>query len=332
MRAASVSSNELLTLLGESAPAQAPLVLEGVPVVRILRAPPLTQYLDELRMALGERNVYAVGTVRSWADGDYIKTRDGWVKTVMPQKAAGVDDKVVLGPGDVISHEDYTKNMQSTVTQLQGLLDKGTLPGTLEDQIDAAKSVVAKHKKRFPKFMQSLQDAAPEGAEVSGRVKTFQSALGKLIVKPKYKTAEGLQDTTGTRIVCNSTDDVKSTVENLKKKYKVISEDDYISKPLGSMKYRSHHLIVEDEDGTAKEIQVRTKNQDAFGHWAHESYKPTTDAKREAIEKHSDEITKYAADMSDWLAAQDEGREPGERPAAPQVVKDVFGEIGAHPH
>lgn len=303
------------------------LVLEGVRVVRVIRGSALIEALDAVRELLGERG-YDIGTVRSWQGGDYIKTRDGWVRTTMPKKADG--DRVVLGPGDVISHADYTRNMQSTVNGLQTMLSNGRLPGTLESQIETAKTVVAQHNKAFPRFMQSLKDAAPPGSEVTGRVKTFQSALGKLLVKPKYQTAAGLQDTTGTRVVAETTDDVRSTVENLKKQYKVISEDDYITNPLGAMKYRSYHLIVEDSDGTAKEIQVRTKNQDAFGHWAHESYKPTTDAKREAIEKHADEIMAYAAAMSDWLAAKDEGREPGERPKAPQVVKDVFGEIHEH--
>ena len=323
--------DELLALVREADArlkrAPSPLVLEGVRVTRVIRGPSMLEALDALRDLLGELS-YEIGTVRTWKGGDFIKTRDGWVRTVMPKKADG--DRVVLGPGDVISHEDYARNMQSTVTNIQGMIADGRLPGTLESQIDAAKDAVSKHKKAFPRFMKSLQDAAPPGSEVSGRVKTFQSALGKLVVKPKYKTAAGLQDTTGTRVVCESTADVKSTVENLKKQYKVLAEDDYISNPLGSMKYRSHHLIVEDSDGTAKEIQVRTKNQDAFGHWAHESYKPTTDAKREAIEKHADEIMAYAAAMSDYLAAKDEGREPGDRPRAPQVVKDVFGEIHEH--
>ena len=324
--------SELQALVrGAAAPISQPLPevthLEGVAILKVIHASPLVQYLDEMRSLLGEKNVYPVGTVRTWGAGDFIKTRDGWVRTVLPKREG---DRVVLGPGDTITKQQYTANMQGSVDKVKGLLDNGTLPGTFESQLSDAKEVTKAHQKRFPAFMQSLKDAAPAGSEVSGRVKTYQSVLGKLVAKPKYKTAKGLQDVTGTRIVTASAKDVASTVANLKKKYKVIAEDDYISKPLGDMKYRSHHLIVEDEDGAAKEIQVRTKNQDAFGHWAHESYKPTTPEKREAIEKHAPEIMEYAAAMSDWLAAQDEGRDPGEKPKAPKVVKDVFGEIGAH--
>jgi len=295
------------------------------PVTLRIVASPFTQWLDEARMVLGEKG-FDIGTVRSWKDGDYIKTKDGWVKTVAPTKQ---DGKVLLGPGDTITKEDYLKNTQSSTDKIREMLGTGALPGTFEEQLGMANTVVKKHRARFAPFSADLQNAAPPGATVSGRVKTLQSVLGKLTVKPKYKNAEGLQDVTGMRIVCDNAKDVQSTVENLKKKFTVVAEDDYINHPLGAMHYRSHHLIVRDVEGTDKEVQVRTKRQDTFGHFAHEAYKPTTEAKRAAIEAHSKEIEAYAAAVSDHFAKLDNG-EPSEEPVAPAVVRDTFGAIDTH--
>lgn len=278
--------------------------------------------------ALEERAALPIGTVRTWRTGNFVKTVDGWKRTLSPKKAKS--GKVVLGPGDEIDAADYTENLRHSVDAVHALVKTGALPGSLAGQIDTAKKTLKTHKASYKRFEKSLQDAAPPGSVVSGRVKTFQSLLGKLALKPKYKDARGMQDITGTRVVCNNASDVASTVANLKKKYKVIAEDDYIANPKGDMKYRSHHLVVEDEDGQAKEIQVRTKRQDAFGHWAHESYKPVTEAKRQAIEKHAPEIAAYAAATSDYLAALDEGRTPGPKPKAPKIVTDTFGEIDTH--
>lgn len=308
------------------------------PVVKRIYAPAWVQWLDEAREMLGERG-FPVGTVRTWKGDDFIKTRDrGWVPAEKPDRAG---DAVVQGPGDTIGHKDYLKNMERSAGAVKAHVDAGTLPHTFEHQVKTANTVVAKHKARFGKFMDALKDAAPKGADVSGRVKTVQSTLGKLALKPKYKTAEGMQDVTGTRIVCNDTAEVKKTVENLKKRFKVVGEDDYITspkkgdvdkktgKPSEGMHYRSHHLIVQDDDGSEKEIQVRTKRQDTFGHFAHEAYKPTTPEKRAAIEQHGDEIEKYARDVSDHFARLDNG-EQSEEPEAPEIVKKTFGKIEHH--
>jgi ppGpp synthetase/RelA/SpoT-type nucleotidyltranferase len=142
-----------------------------------------------------------------------------------------------------------------------------------------------------------------------------------MVEKPHYTTADKLQDGTGMRVVHGTVEEVKATVAKIRAKYKVIEEDDYIAKPKGD--YRSHHLIIEGPGKLAMEIQVRTKNQDAFGDWCHDVYKPVT-KKQAKVQKHP-EVISYARDISAYFWALDTGAEPPPKPPCTKVVSDAFG-------
>jgi ppGpp synthetase/RelA/SpoT-type nucleotidyltranferase len=163
---------------------------------------------------------------------------------------------------------------------------------------------------------------ADADATVTGRVKKLDSILSKLEKKPKYGTADRLQDTTGMRIVARDTASVLEHIERVKAEYEIVGEpDDYITKPQESG-YRSWHAIVKGGDGQEMEIQIRTPNQNDWAVWAHDAYKPQTAAQAELAQ--SPEVGEYAHAMSEWMARQDAGEDPGPRPRASWKIQAIF--------
>jgi ppGpp synthetase/RelA/SpoT-type nucleotidyltranferase len=172
--------------------------------------------------------------------------------------------------------------------------------------------------------LSALQELAPPGASVKGRVKDLESAVGKIARKPKYGTATKLQDVTGTRVIMDTIDEVKATVNKIKAKYDIVEEDDYISEALNG--YRSHHLIAKDENGLEFEIQVRTKNQNTWADWAHDMYKPVNPAQEKAMAESSEEINDFKMRMSAFFYAKDDPKAPSvAKPKCPESVKVSFG-------
>jgi ppGpp synthetase/RelA/SpoT-type nucleotidyltranferase len=167
----------------------------------------------------------------------------------------------------------------------------------------------------------------PDGAKVKGRVKEVKSALGKLVRKPKYKTADRLQDGTGMRVIAKDTKMLEQSIESLKKHYKVIESDDYVTTPLQGDKglgYRSFHAIIEDDDGLQKEIQLRTPNQNMHADWCHDVYKPVTPEQDAAMKQHADTIAQYARDMGNFFHKIDSGTKPPPPPPCPEPVQKHF--------
>lgn len=193
-----------------------------------------------------------------------------------------------------------------------------------------ATEFLAKHAASLEASVADMKRLAPEGAKVSGRVKDVASAIEKVARKPKYGTVDKLQDGTGMRVIVSSTDGVEATVANIKKKYRVVAEDDYISKPQEGG-YRSHHLIIEGADGLQKEVQVRTQNEHAWAEWAHNSvYKPHTDEQKAALADPAfrDKVTRYAEAMSQHFYDLDRGRgSSASEPQIPPEVERVFGRM-----
>lgn len=201
-------------------------------------------------------------------------------------------------------------------------------PGTsVEQHVKIADAFLTKHAENLEQSMGRLQEIMPSGAKVKGRVKELKSALGKLVRKPKYQTADRLQDGTGMRVIAQDTATLKTAVDQIRKKYKIVSEDDYISAPLEGEKglgYRSHHFIIEDKDGLQKEIQVRTPNQNTHADWCHDVYKPVSPAQEAAMKEHSDQIAQYARDMGHFFEKVDKAEKPGSPPDCPPPVKQYF--------
>ena len=283
-----------------------------------------------------EEKALPVGTTRKWADGNmYKKLGPGnWqpvpkgggspsgpaAAPAKPAAAAAPAPAAAPATPAATERPDAALDPRGAIAHS---IKSGELRGTVEEHARIAGEFLGKHSKSLNRFMGSLSELAPKDAKVKARVKDVESALGKLARKPKYGDATKLQDGTGARVICHSIDEVKSTVEKLKKKYKVVNEDDYITKPQGD--YRSHHLIVEDDDGLQKEIQVRTENQNTFADWSHNVYKPHTREQSDTLRSSGKEIGAYSKAMGDYLFDQDSGKRVGDKPPCPPPVKAYFG-------
>ncbi len=192
---------------------------------------------------------------------------------------------------------------------------------TAEEHVDIAERFLSKHASELPSTLDRVTKLCTSSVEVTGRVKSLESALGKLIRKPKYQTADKLQDGTGLRVLCKDMGDVKENVKRLQKAFKVIEEEDYITKPKEGG-YRSWHMIVEDRDGLQKEIQIRTPNQHVWAEWCHDIYKPQTDEQSAAVAKFKPVLDEYAEKIGEYFAAVDSGRKPDKKPDCPEPVKN----------
>ena len=224
--------------------------------------------------------------------------------------------------------QEYLQKMVGTVNALNAAIEKGVLSGTLSEHVRIAKKFIAKHNTNFESSMgqmtQAIQTAGVTNITVTGRTKALESTLGKLVRKPKYGTADKLQDGTGMRVVCKSVQDVRKAVAAVRAKYEVVEEDNYIDTPQGD--YRSHHLIIRDEDGLQKEIQIRTGNQNIWADWFHDVYKPMTPEQLEAAEQHIDILNDYASKMAEYFWQVDQGKDPGAMPNCPNVIAQTpFG-------
>lgn len=220
--------------------------------------------------------------------------------------------------------DDKKKKARRAASVQPAKVEYGKLPPgkTATEHIEIANQFLDKHRTAFPLALDSLMQLAGPGAKVKGRVKALESALGKMVEKPHYTTADKLQDGTGMRVVHQTVDEVKATVARIRAKYKVLEEDDYIAKPKGD--YRSHHLIIEGPGKLAMELQVRTANQDTFGDWCHDVYKPVN-AKQAAVQKHP-EVTTYAREISNHFWALDTGAaEVPPKPPCTKIVSEAFG-------
>ena len=240
------------------------------------------------------------------------------------------DEKCVTT--DAPEKADKASGAIADYTALGSLIDSGKLKGTIEEHNKIAKNFIAKHKASLKETLDDIKGLAPEGAYVKGRAKTVASAVGKLARKPKYGTADKLQDGSGFRVVLQSVSEVDKVAEGLKKKYKVVEEDRYIDKSNGEgtpadFGYRSHHLIIETPDGLQKEIQVRTDNQNKHAEWCHDAYKPQTDAQRAVIAEHEDDVRDYAIAMGKYFYDLDSGKKPAKKPVPTKEVEAAFGSL-----
>lgn len=271
-------------------------------------------------------------------DGTYT-VMDGNSTTAMARAAKWKNIVATVAPADSKddgAHDspkkDEPKAAASSVgDSIPGLADavkSGKLGSkTVEEHVAIGEKFLGEHAKNLSKSLSRLEGLMPEGVKVKGRVKTLESALGKLVRKPKYGTVDKLQDGTGMRVIAKDTAVLEKSIAALKKNYKVVAEDDYISKPLGGetgLGYRSYHAIIEDEDGLQKEVQLRTPNQNTHADWCHDVYKPVNAEQERAMKENADEIAKYARDMGDFFEKVDKAEKPGSQPPCPPPVKQYF--------
>ncbi len=208
--------------------------------------------------------------------------------------------------------------------EFEAAVAAGKFRGSFEQHVRIAKSELTAHDADRGALVESLGELSGGKGKVKARTKKLDSVLGKMLRKPKYKDASMLQDLTGARIVHENVADVKKTVAAIRRKYKVVDEDNYIDTPLGD--YRSWHLIIE-HNGKQKEIQVRTGNQDTFADWAHDIYKTQTPAQDAAMKTNAPEIETYSKQGAAFFWAADSGRSlhPPHPPPCTRLVKNAFG-------
>lgn len=285
--------------------------------------------VEDLESLIQERAGYKPGTRRVWGKYEFEKQRDGKWKKVGKARAGGAGAapsapaQKAAAPAEG-GGKDAKKTMPEVLAKLRPVAEKLPQPPPLEKHVEIAQDIIDKHKGSLKAKLDALKELSPPGADIKGRVKELESAVGKVARKPKYGTAKGLQDVTGTRVITDSIDKVIDTVNKIKKKYEIVDEDDYISEAKDG--YRSHHLIARDENGLEFEIQVRTENQNKWADWAHDIYKPVNEAQEQVIKDHAEEIDKYRLLSSAYFYSQDNPKvEKVDKPKCPEVVKNSFG-------
>lgn len=244
-------------------------------------------------------------------------------------------------PGD-----DKPKKVKSKLSDSKQAALKAKLGDTIngksfEEQLEITEAAISQHEPGLKSLMDTLLDMAGGGeptvsepypgvtelntgsVRVSGRTKAVESAMAKLTRKPDlYPTADQLTDCTGARVTVGSIDEVKANVQKVKDRYEVVREEDYISSPKGD--YRSHHLIIRDDDGLLKEVQIRTENQDSWANWFHDIYKPRNAEQKQWVTQYGDTLNSYASEMSEYFFAVDQGEQIA-KPDCPEPVQVTFG-------
>ncbi len=170
-------------------------------------------------------------------------------------------------------------------------------------------------------------------ADISSRTKTRYSMVEKLGRKDKYKSVDDIKDITGIRIIVNHLDDITidgGVIDAIRGKYNVVEQQNYIDHPQPNG-YRSYHLTIKDaETGRPVEIQVRTKNQDAWALWSYDlTYKPKSKTFQELSLADKETVRQYQSDVSDYLYTLDQDR-TATKPECPDLITQVvkcFGEV-----
>jgi ppGpp synthetase/RelA/SpoT-type nucleotidyltranferase len=275
---------------------------------------------------------FPIGTIRKWKKGAVVKVGENPIKWISDSpKARKLAKKKETQLKLDSTLQVFKKALGAGEVEVTGGKGKSMVPfGTpgmsFRDYVRETNDQRKAHQKRLNGLMGELGEMAPEGGEVRGRIKTKESILGKMIRKPdEYKRPSDLDDITGTQIIANSIKDVNEAISNVKKRYKVVEEEDLIKKPRGD--YRSVHFVIEDDDGQRKELQVRTRNQDTFANWSHNVYKPFNKVQEKALRENKEEIKMFSKRMSDFFFADDMGKNPPPppRPKCSKAISMSFG-------
>ncbi|MAH50103.1 hypothetical protein CMI37_30060 [Candidatus Pacearchaeota archaeon] len=168
-----------------------------------------------------------------------------------------------------------------------------------------------------------------KGAKVESRVKSLPSIVKKL----KKKNVEGtyttkdFQDAMGARVTFKTLPELKKAVGKIKKDFKVIEVEDYITSPKGG--YRSYHFVIE-EKGKPIELQFRTPGQTKWADWMHDTLydNPKNTAKRLGKEGF-ESAENYAQDVSEYYRRTEEG-EKLKIPEVPSIIRKQVLSVEEH--
>lgn len=177
--------------------------------------------------------------------------------------------------------------------------DDHTLPSKLADVSD-----------EFSEFVISLKQLFPNGVAISYRQKKLSSLIGKL--KERNRKLEALTlrrvaDIGGARLVFGCRQDIAAAVVKAKSTYKIVSEEDYYSRPK-PRGYRSYHITINYKD-LLVEIQLRTIGVEIWSIWDHDLlYKNNQTIIDLVGPKKLDEFNSYSKQFIDYVAQVEEGR------------------------
>ena len=123
--------------------------------------------------------------------------------------------------------------------------------------------------------VETLDEKAPEGADIYARTKTPYSILKKLVEKRMLDPKRGLTDMIGTTIAVDNQKELEQVRDKIDGGLlgKVLDRDDFYKTPNAG--YRAYHYIVEYK-GVPVEVQLKTKNMKKLHEVSHEAYKNGT--------------------------------------------------------
>ncbi len=267
-------------------------------------------------------------------DGTY-SVEDGNSTTAIARKHGWKEIPVEVVPQSDKGKTAFKEHkIQSALDDIKDLQNDGKLPKdvSLEKHREIAEKELEKHNASLEKFRSNLQKVT--GVEFMGRTKELDSALGKVVRKPKYGTVDKLQDLTGVRTVTSSVKQSKEVAARLAKEYNVPAkniEEKLTPEQVREGGYRAIHMIVRDHDGLEKEVQIQTERQRAFQKWSHDVYKPQTAEQEAAVGTeskpgpHRKEALAYGDAVSLHFYQRDLGEESQMPPEPHPVIAKVFG-------
>ena len=172
--------------------------------------------------------------------------------------------------------------------------------------VDAFKTAFEETKSWQEKFL------AGGAEEYAGRLKDETSLLTKMNGRFANRSLETVGDIVGNRCICKNAQEQKRLVNYIYENCIILEHDDSVEGTLRADGYRAHHFTLQSSDGRLIELQVKTPNQQTYSGFTHRIYKSPL--------KSDPDVLKYTKELSDYIYEVDSGREPKNRPQAPEKL------------
>ncbi len=320
--------------------------------------------LTDWESFLFEGTRYPVGTVRDWKrGGKTVKMKKVGHKEWVPVAKVEKEAVHEMASAEAKLTSLYGKKT-AVIDGKELELDPELTSKTLDEHLSIAKDFLGKHDTVLAENLDMLKDLFPEAqvygrvktvasalTKLVRKPSHFVSAQeslgawGDLLAeaegarkKKGYATARDLDDGGGMRAVFKTVQEVEAAVKKLKAQFGkqcsskqdegpcIVSEDDYLgdsNPPNKNYPYRSYHLVIR-RKGLNQEVQLRTKNQDRWGDWYHDAYKPRTPEQKAFFEANKPMVNDYARDVSDYFKMVESGKK-ATKPKCPDAIRKMFG-------